>query len=167
MELSLLPNLPRLALALIPFKPCLAFFFVTFHGCNDDASISARGVAKTLDFVSWVTEGSDLPNDAIFGQVDCNAWDIAWANGTCVGGGEGSILDLRTGTGTSRGIGSSAGAGAGAGAAITVTTEEGGYLYQLIEASDMSLGCLGEGQNWVLGLSRSSAANGFAPAGSG
>ena len=109
------------------------YYYVTFHGCEDTATISARGVAKTRDFVNWETKGDNLPNDAIFGQVDCNAWDIDWAEGTCVGGGEGSII---------------------------VGTD--GYMYQLIEAPDISLSCKGEGQNWVLGMSRSKS---FSPAG--
>ena len=108
------------------------YFYVTFHGCNKDATISARGVAKTIDFKNWIVDDADLPNDAIFGQVDCNKWDVEWADGTCVGGGEGSIL-----------------------------LGPDGYMYQLIEAPDISLGCKGEGQNWVLGLTRS---KGFTPA---
>ena len=109
------------------------YYFVTFHGCNKDATVSARGVAKTMDFVTWETSGDDLPNDAIFGQIDCNTWNIGWVDGTCVGGGEGSIL-----------------------------YGPDGYMYQLIEAPDISLSCKGEGQNWVLGLTRS---NVFSPAG--
>ena len=87
-----------------------ADFYVTFHGCNSDATISARGVAKTKDFKVWEVSGNGLPNDAIFGQVDCNKWNIEWAEGTCVGGGEGSIL-----------------------------VGPDGYMYQLIEAPDISL----------------------------
>lgn len=68
------------------------YHYVTFHGCNDGATRSARGVAKTKDFVAWETQGENLPNDAIFGQVDCNKWNVTWAKGTCVGGGEGTIL---------------------------------------------------------------------------
>ena len=48
-------------------------------------------VPNHTDFVSWETSGSGLPGDAIFGQKDCEQWKVAggWANGTCVGGGEG------------------------------------------------------------------------------
>ena len=104
------------------------YHYVTFHGCNDWANRSARGVARTRDFVEWQTEGDGLPGDAIFGQVDCNRWNVSggWANGTCIGGGEGSTL-----------------------------VAADGYMYMLIEAPDISLGCLGAGQNWVLGLLRS------------
>ena len=34
---------------------------------------------------------STFGNDAIFTEKDCNIWNVDWANGTCVGGGEGSI----------------------------------------------------------------------------
>ena len=104
------------------------FFFVTFHGCPDGARTSARGVAKTRDFVHWEVDGADLPGDAIFSSVDCAGWNVSWANGTCVGGGEASIIDNR---------------------------HDDGYLYQLIESPDISLACLGAEQNWVLGLLRS------------
>ena len=67
-----------------------------------------------------------MPNDAIFTKNDCNNWNVSWSNGTCVGGGEGSI-----------------------------TIGNDGYMYELIEAPDISLGCKGKGQNWVLGLLRS------------
>lgn len=80
-------------------------------------------------------EGFDLPNDAIFTSTDCNPWHVDWAPGGCVGGGEGDILI------------------------------SGDYLYQLIEAPDVSLSCLttiGQ-QNWVLGLMRSPF---WAPSGS-
>ena len=91
---------------------------------------SARGVAKTRDFVRWETSGAGLPGDAIFGQKDCNKWQVpgGWAGGTCVGGGEGSIIKA-----------------------------DDGYMYMLIEAPDRSLGCEPKPgvQNWVLGLLRS------------
>ena len=110
------------------------YHYVTFHGCNDGATRSARGVARTRDFVSWETDGDGLPGDAIFGQVDCNQWNVSggWANGTCIGGGEGSIV-----------------------------TAADGYMYMLIEAPDISLGCLRDGQNWVLGLLRSKTFSAF------
>ena len=50
-------------------KDADGWFFVTFHGCNDDASVSARGVAKTKDFVEWVTDADDLPNDAVSSKL--------------------------------------------------------------------------------------------------
>ena len=102
------------------------YFWVTFHGCVPNATSSSRGVAKTKDFVKWETYGDGLPNDAIFTKNDCNNWNVSWSNGTCVGGGEGSI-----------------------------TIGNDGYMYELIEAPDISLGCKGKGQNWVLGLLRS------------
>ena len=65
----------------------------------------------------------------MFTSGDCNRWDIAWAPGGCVGGGEGSIV------------------------------ASGDFMYQLIEAPDLTLGCeTAPGvQNWVLGLSRAPA----------
>jgi hypothetical protein len=103
-----------------------SWFYVTFHGYDYNSKKSARGVARTKDFVIWNVSGYRLPNDAIFSSVDCNPWNIAWAQGGCVGGGEGSIL------------------------------KSGDYYYQLIEAPDISLGCLItlNTQNWVLGLLR-------------
>ena len=62
-------------------------------------------------------------------RLDCEKWtdgNFSWGAGGCVGGGEGSIL----------------------------LDGSDGYMYMLIEAPDKSLGCLGPGQNWVLGLSR-------------
>lgn len=99
------------------------FFYVTFHGWDPTHVKSARGVAKTPDFVNWYTRGPRLPGDAIFSSADCNGWNVQWAAGGCVGGGEGSIV------------------------------RSGGYMYQIIEAPDVSLGCVGQ-QNWVLGLLR-------------
>jgi hypothetical protein len=72
-------------------------------------------------------------------KTDCDQWTtarlpggghFAWDSGGCVGGGEGSILISR----------------------------KDEYMYQLIEAPDLSLACEtapGKQQNWVLGLSRS------------
>ena len=107
-------------------KDASGYFFVTFHGWDPSAGKSARGVAKTRDFVNWVTSdgGVSLGGDAIFSSTDCDGWDIAWAPGGCVGGGEGSIM---------------------------VTPD--GYLNMLIEAPDVTLGCI-QDQNWVLGLLR-------------
>jgi len=102
------------------------FFYVTFHGYDYAAIKSARGVAKTPDFVNWLVFGYDLPGDSIFSTTDCLQWNVAWNNSYCVGGGEGSILI------------------------------NGDYYYQLIESPDISLACLTEYnvQNWVLGLLR-------------
>lgn len=107
------------------------YYYVTFHGWDPAHVQSARGVAKTRDFVTWLVTGAGLPGDAIFTSLDCNKWDVSWASGGCVGGGEGSIY---------RGNGSD-------------------YMYQLIEAPDITLGCLTQpgAQNWVLGLSRAPA----------
>eukprot|EP00051_Salpingoeca_urceolata_P009380 m.114110 g.114110 ORF g.114110 m.114110 type:complete len:569 (-) comp16278_c0_seq2:25-1731(-) len=109
------------------------WFYITFHGWDPTAVTSARGVAKTRDFVSWTVEdgGATLPGDAIFSHTDCDPWDVpgGWANGRCVGGGEGTML----------------------------YSPHDNYFYHLIEAPDLSLGCLttpGK-QNWVLGLLRS------------
>lgn len=108
-----------------------AFYYVTFHGWDPAHGKSARGAAKTRDFVTWLVTGAGLPGDAMFSSLDCNSWNISWASGGCVGGGEGSIY---------RGNGSD-------------------YMYQLIEAPDITLGCLTQPgqQNWVLGLSRAPA----------
>ena len=102
------------------------FYYVTFHGWDPSHVASARGVAKTHDFLTWFVEGSNLPGDAIFSSIDCNRWNISWAKGGCVGGGEGTIL------------------------------ASGDFMYQLIEAPDLTLGCetTPGTQNWVLGLSR-------------
>lgn len=87
-----------------------------------------RAVAATADFVNWRTAGQNLPNDAIFSYLDCNKWNVSWANKTCVGGGEGTTI-----------IG------------------DDGYKYMIIEAPDLSLGCdtTPGVQNWVIGLVRS------------
>ncbi len=102
------------------------FYYVTFHGWDPAHNAAARGVAKTRDFVTWLTSGAGLPGDAMFTAFDCNGWNISWAAGGCVGSGEGTIL------------------------------RSGDYMYQLLEAPDKTLGCLtDEGvQNWVLGLLR-------------
>eukprot|EP00043_Microstomoeca_roanoka_P007652 m.73780 g.73780 ORF g.73780 m.73780 type:complete len:83 (-) comp13914_c0_seq7:127-375(-) len=60
-------------------KDSEGYFYVTFHGWDAVAGKSARGMAKTKDFVSWVVNGSGLPNDALFTSLDCNAWNISWA----------------------------------------------------------------------------------------
>ncbi|KAH3757065.1 arabinan endo-1,5-alpha-L-arabinosidase [Pelomyxa schiedti] len=109
----------------IILKDSSGYYYVTFHGWDAGNVKSYRGVARTRDWNTWQTSGLTLPGDAMFSSIDCNGWDIDWAAGGCVGGGEGTI-------------------------AIS-----GDYYYQLIEAPDESLGCLGAGQNWVLGLMRS------------
>eukprot|EP00048_Salpingoeca_helianthica_P015796 m.228656 g.228656 ORF g.228656 m.228656 type:complete len:388 (-) comp17552_c0_seq1:53-1216(-) len=104
-------------------------YYVTFHGWDAGRVQSARGIARTTDFVHWSVTGGALPGDAIFASIDCNPWNISWAKGGCVGGGEGTML------------------------------YSNGYYYHLIEAPDVSLGCfmtVGQ-QNWVLGLLRSPA----------
>eukprot|EP01012_Entosiphon_sulcatum_P036782 TRINITY_DN4698_c0_g1_i2.p1 TRINITY_DN4698_c0_g1~~TRINITY_DN4698_c0_g1_i2.p1 ORF type:complete len:385 (+),score=32.69 TRINITY_DN4698_c0_g1_i2:22-1176(+) len=110
--------------------------YVTFHGWDPVDDRSFRGVARTRDFVSWETSGAGLPGDAMFASQDCDPWNVTWdSKSKCVGGGEGSIH-----------------------------LAEDGFMYQLIEAPDISLGCYttpGK-QNWVLGLLRSST---FAPTG--
>jgi hypothetical protein len=96
-------------------KDASGYFFVTFHGWDPTAVKSARGVAKTRDFVTWFTSdgGVSLGGDSIFSSTDCDHWSINWAAGGCVGGGEGSIM---------------------------VTPD--GYLNMLIEAPDVTLGCI-------------------------
>lgn len=55
------------------------YFYVTFHGWDAGRDKSARGIAKTLDFVTWEVAGAGLPGDAIFTSLDCNVWNISWA----------------------------------------------------------------------------------------
>jgi hypothetical protein len=106
----------------IVHKDSSGYFYVTFHGWDPAAVKSGRGVAKTRDFVTWVTDdgGLALPNDSIFSSTDCDKWNIDWAKGGCVGGGEGTMM------------------------------RSGDYWYHIIEAPDVSLGCL-QDQNWVRG----------------
>lgn len=111
-------------------KDAAGYYYITFHGWDPTHDASARGVAKTRDFSTWLTAGAALPDDAMFTGLDCTPWNISWASGGCVGGGAASIL------------------------------RSGDYYYMLIEAPDISLGCLtavGQ-QNWVLGLLRAPAA---------
>lgn len=114
----------------IVYKDEAGYYYVTFHGWDPAHVQSARGVAKSRDFVNWKTAGRRLPNDAMFTGADCTPWNISWAKGGCVGGGAASIL------------------------------RSGDYLYMVIEAPDISLGCLTQPgqQNWVLGLLRAPAA---------
>jgi len=105
-------------------------FYVTFHGYDYKTRAAARGVARTPDFVNWsVTGGTPaLPGDVIFAAEDCSSWNVSWAAGGCIGSGEASIL-----------------------------TSPSGYMYQVIEATDVELTCdLQWGmQWWPLGLVRS------------
>lgn len=42
------------------------YFYVTFHGYNYQLKKSARGAARTADFVNWDVFGFHVPGDAIF-----------------------------------------------------------------------------------------------------
>ena len=101
-------------------------YVVTFHGWDPSHVKSARGAARTSDFVHWDVTGAGLPGDAMFSSIDCDAWDVPWIGGRCVGGGEGSIL------------------------------LSGDWMYELIEAPDVTLGCVPAPglQHWPLGLLR-------------
>lgn len=57
-------------------------FWVTFHGAGPGAKTAFRGVAASRDFVNWRTSGRGLPDDAVFGAKDCDAWLAA-----CIGTG--------------------------------------------------------------------------------
>jgi hypothetical protein len=48
---------------------------------------SARGIAKTADWVNWIVTGNGLPGDAMFTSLDCAGWAVpgGWAPGGCVG----------------------------------------------------------------------------------
>jgi hypothetical protein len=63
------------------------YFYVTFHGFDDQANRSYRGIAKTKDFHSWSVAGGDMPGDAIMAPIDCQAWDPG-----CTGPGQASTL---------------------------------------------------------------------------
>lgn len=89
-------------------------YYVTFHGGRNlgyAAVDSFRAVVKTRDFVNWVTEGGDLPGDALISAKECNQWGMNWINDTCVGIGSASLL------------------------------RSGGHNYMLAEAMDMNLVC--------------------------
>lgn len=107
-----------------------ADFYVTFHGYDYETHAAARGVARTPDFGTWYVTGGveTLPGDVIFTGADCTGWNVTWANGTCIGGGESSIIKAPS-----------------------------GYMYQLIEATDGVLTCnlKWNAQWWPLGLVRS------------
>lgn len=64
-----------------------AYFYVTFHGFDYQSKHSYRGIAKTTDFHTWITNSADLPNDAILAPANCQTW----SNG-CVGVGETSSI---------------------------------------------------------------------------
>lgn len=95
-----------------------------------DGSRGYRGIAKTTDFVNWVA------GDTAYGvpaDATISARDSAtWRetwNGGSVGAGNGSIL------------------------------EEGGYTYDLVEATDVNLACTNN-QRWDLGLFRTNSLTG-------
>lgn len=103
------------------------YFYVTFHGYDYKRRLAARGVARTTNFHHWETDAGDLPGDAIFAAADCQGWNVSWTGG-CIGSGEASILRTPS-----------------------------GYMYEVIEAADLQLGCdvvAGE-QWWPLGIVRS------------
>ena len=104
-------------------------FIVTFHGYDYVRKKAARGIARTIDFIHWNVNGSVLPNDVIFSHEDCKHWNVPWdgVNG-CIGSGEASILRTKT-----------------------------GYLYEVIEATDLKLTCdtNWNEQWWPLGIVRS------------
>eukprot|EP00040_Diaphanoeca_grandis_P043837 m.269238 g.269238 ORF g.269238 m.269238 type:complete len:470 (-) comp83218_c0_seq1:224-1633(-) len=105
-------------------------FYVTFHGYDYNRKRAVRGVARTPDFVTWdIVGGADpLSGDVIFSDLDCTHWNVSWGVGGCIGSGEASIL--RT---------------------------ESGYMYEVIEATDIALTCdtSRNSQWWPLGLVRS------------
>jgi hypothetical protein len=108
------------------------YFYVTFHGASGTGPVwGYRGIARTADFHNWVTHREDrtdvfLPNDALWSKKDCSGWNVPWNPAT------GCI---------------------GGGEASSLITPA--YTYMLIEVADLSLGCT-PGQNWVVGLVRSS-----------
>lgn len=89
-----------------------------------DGTRGYRGIAKTTDFVNWIAGDSSLGVPA---DATITARDAAtWRetwNGGNIGAGNGSIV------------------------------EENGYTYDLVEATDVNLGCA-ENQRWDLGLFR-------------
>ncbi len=38
------------------------YFYVTFHGYDYIHKLGVRGVAKTVDFVNWITDAPDIAN---------------------------------------------------------------------------------------------------------
>ena len=117
-------------------KKANGFYYVTFHGVNPAHAVvhagngtrpvmkAYRGIAKTRDWHTWVTDSDDLPADAIWSSRDCQGWSVRWSQETgCIGGGHASTL-------------------------ITPT-----YMYMLIELADLSIDCTA-GQHWVIGLVR-------------
>ncbi len=116
-------------------KKANGFYFVTFHGVRAEGVahtsngvrprfVGYRGIAKTRDWHTWITDDGDLPNDAIWSPRDCRDWKVGWSPETgCVGGGHASTLITQN------------------------------YTYMLIESADLSLNCTA-GQHWVIGLVR-------------
>lgn len=86
------------------------YYYVSFHGYSNPYGF--RGIAKTKDFVNWVTNDSDLPGDAILTKYDAQSWREAWQE-------DGNI-----------GIGHSQ------------TMKSGNYYYTIVEASDKGLECI-------------------------
>jgi hypothetical protein len=117
-------------------KKANGFYYVTFHGISSSHKVAHtgtgprpviyayRGIAKTRDWRTWITNDDDLPSDALWSPRDCWGWMVAWSPETgCVGGGHASTL-------------------------ITPN-----YTYMLIESADVSIQCTA-GQHWVIGLVR-------------
>jgi hypothetical protein len=59
-------------------------YYVSFHGYSQSTGEGFRGMAKTADFKTWITSGSDLPSGAIFVKRDCS-------NTGCIGAGAGGL----------------------------------------------------------------------------
>jgi hypothetical protein len=113
------------------------YYWVAFHGARGltDSSgrrytVGYRGIAKTVDFVTWVAGNASygVPPGSTMTQPDAAGWRETWASGGNTGPGGGSIY------------------------------EDGGYTYQLVEFSDLSLDCLWN-QHWDQGLFRVSTSN--------
>jgi hypothetical protein len=62
-------------------------FYVSFHGFRHSDGKGFRGVAKTRDFVDFVTAGSDLPGGPTLTDRDCSPWSPG-----CIGFGAASTL---------------------------------------------------------------------------
>jgi len=109
------------------------WYVVTFHGYNYQLRQGARGVVVTTDFHVFQTCAvngypTQLPCDAMFSRFDCNKWSTPWAGGGCIGSGAASVL----------------------------RSPRTKYLYQIIEAADVTLVCLTKPnqQWWPFGMVR-------------
>ncbi|MDQ3231224.1 MAG: hypothetical protein M3Q07_05335 [Pseudobdellovibrionaceae bacterium] len=101
------------------------YYFVSFHGYHSSSGTGYRGVAKTTDFMNWLTIAPDLPGGPMFTSRDCQGWNVPWNPQTgCIGGGAAASLSSLS------------------------------HTYMLVEASDRNLLCTPD-QNWVFGLVRS------------